>query len=312
MAKRGIKASASGTAASQPESKRRKTSARNNETTTPPASTESFDSDATNSLGQKWNFKIVSWNVNGIRAWLEKDGLSIVTKEDPDVLCLQETKCSQGKIPDAAKIPGYKSYFSSAEKEGYAGVATYCKVEPLSVTYGIGDEESDKEGRSITMEFENFYLVSTYVPNAGRGLVTLDKRMQWDPILLKHLKALDEKKPVIMCGDLNVAYQEIDLTNPKINRKNAGFTKEERDSFSTLLSAGFVDSFRHFYPDKTGAYTFWTYMMHCRAKNIGWRLDYFIVSERFKEQLCDSLIRSSVMGSDHCPITLLLHTTVTE
>uniref|UniRef100_A0A6A7FQ54 DNA-(apurinic or apyrimidinic site) endonuclease n=2 Tax=Hirondellea gigas TaxID=1518452 RepID=A0A6A7FQ54_9CRUS len=269
-------------------------------------SDNTFASDAVNPEGKKWNFKIVSWNVNGIRAWMQKDGLDLIKKEDPDIACIQETKCSEIKLPMGAKPKGYKSYFMSAKKEGYAGVAVYSKVEPESVKYGIGDEEHDDEGRSITLEYKHFYVVTAYVPNAGRKLVTLDKRMDWDPKFLKHLHDLDALKPVIMCGDLNVAHLEIDLANPKGNHKNAGFTKEERSGFSNLLSAGFIDSYRHLYPDKTKAYTFWTYMMNARAKNVGWRLDYFVLSEKLKSSLCDNIIRSSVMGSDHCPITLLM------
>ncbi|XP_018026509.1 exodeoxyribonuclease isoform X2 [Hyalella azteca] len=309
--KRGNDAAKSGNSSSEkgePASKKLKSNSVQEKTSSTEAS-ETFHSEAVTNSGEKWNFKIVSWNINGLRAWLQNDGHSIIAKEDPDVICLQETKCSKDKIPEAAlNVPGYKSYFMSAEKEGYAGVAVYSKVAPLSIAYGVSDGEHDKEGRAITLKFEDFYLVTAYVPNSGRGLVTLDKRLNWDAIFLKYLQELDKEKPVIMCGDLNVSHHEIDLANPKTNRKNAGFTQEERDGFTKLLEAGFVDSFRHFYPKKENAYTFWTYMRNARAKNVGWRLDYFVVSERFKESLCDSLIRSWVMGSDHCPITLLIHT----
>ncbi|XP_037783431.1 DNA-(apurinic or apyrimidinic site) endonuclease-like [Penaeus monodon] len=272
------------------------------------AKKEDFESDAKSKDGEPWNLKIVSWNVDGVRAWLKKDGMSVLELEDPDILCLQETKCSEKKLPDELKnVKGYKSYFVEAKTEGYSGVALYSKVEPVSVKYGFDEKEHDDEGRCITAEYEKFYLVTSYVPNAGKGLMTLDKRMDWDPKFRKYLKELDEKKPVILCGDLNVSHKEIDLANPKGNKKNAGFTQEERDGFTELLNAGFVDSFRHLYPDKEKQYTFWTYMMNCRARNIGWRLDYFVISERLVPQLCDNLIRTSLYGSDHCPITLLMH-----
>ncbi|KAK3888007.1 hypothetical protein Pcinc_007919 [Petrolisthes cinctipes] len=269
---------------------------------------DDFSSDATTKDGKKWNLKVLSWNVDGLRAWLKKDGLSMFEKESPDIVCLQETKCSEVKLPPEAKtVEGYHSYFISAKTEGYSGVALYSKEKPIDVTYGFGDATHDDEGRVITAEFPNFYLVTTYVPNAGRKLVTLDKRMDWDPKFRKHLKDLDAKKPVIMCGDLNVAHSEIDLANPKSNKKNAGFTQEERDGFTKLLSTGFVDSFRQLYPKKEKQYTFWTYIGNCRAKNVGWRLDYFVLSKRLVPQLCDNLIRTSLYGSDHCPITLLMH-----
>ncbi|XP_071552934.1 DNA repair nuclease APEX1-like [Panulirus ornatus] len=268
---------------------------------------EDTASDAETGDGKKWSLKMLSWNVDGLRAWLKKDGLSVFESEDPDIVCLQETKCSESKLPKEAKdVKGYKSYFMSAKTDGYSGVALYSKTEPLSVTYGFDDTKHDEEGRCITAEYEKFYLVTTYVPNAGRKLVTLDKRMDWDPKFRKYLQDLDAKKPVIMCGDLNVAHSEIDLANPKGNKKNAGFTQEERDGFTELLAAGFVDSFRHLYPDKTAQYTFWTYIGNCRAKNVGWRLDYFVLSKRLIPQLCDNVICSSFLGSDHCPIKLLM------
>ncbi|XP_045607871.2 DNA repair nuclease APEX1 [Procambarus clarkii] len=269
---------------------------------------EDFSSDAKTEEGEKWNLKVVSWNVDGIRAWLKKDGMSVFELEKPDIVCLQETKCAEAKLPDEVKnIKGYKSYFMSSKTEGYSGVALFSKIEPLKVTYGFSDKTHDDEGRCITAEYDKFYLVTTYVPNAGRKLVTLDKRLDWNTKFHKYLQDLDAKKPVIMCGDLNVSHKEIDLANPKGNKKNAGFTKEEREGFTDLLEMGFVDSFRHLYPDVTSKYTFWTYMFNCRAKNVGWRLDYFVLSKRLVPQLCDSLIRDSLYGSDHCPVTLLMH-----
>ncbi|KAK7866023.1 hypothetical protein R5R35_008538 [Gryllus longicercus] len=257
--------------------------------------------------GKTWNFKISSWNVGGLKAWLKKDGLQFLKYENPDIFCLQETRCSESKLPPETKVDGYHAYWLMGDKEGYAGVGLYTKVKPLEVKYGLGIKEHDSEGRLITAEYDKFYLVVAYVPNAGRGLVTLPKRMKWDPELRKYLKQLGAKKPIILCGDMNVSHQSIDLANPKTNTRNAGFTQEERDGMTTLLKEGFVDTFRHLYPEKTGAYTFWTYMGNARSRNVGWRLDYFIVSERLKPQVCDSVIRSQVYGSDHCPITLLLH-----
>jgi len=271
----------------------------------PRPSEETPAAEATTAKGAH-KLKIVSWNINGIRAWMKKDGLAVFSAQQPDIVCLQETKCTEDKMPEETKVPGYTSYFMSAKKEGYSGVALYSKEEPLEVTYGIDDQTHDDEGRCITAEYDDFFLVTAYVPNAGRGLVTMDKRMDWDPKFLAHLKALDAKKPVVMCGDLNVAHQEIDLANPKSNRKNAGFTPEERAGFDTLLGAGFIDSYRTLYPDTTGAYSFWTYMANARARNIGWRIDYFVLSTRFKDRLLDSFMLSDVMGSDHCPLVLTL------
>ncbi|KAL5009504.1 hypothetical protein ScPMuIL_011809 [Solemya velum] len=266
-----------------------------------------MSSTATSTDGRKWNIKVVSWNINGIRAWLEKDGLAYIEREDPDIMCVQETKCALDQIPDKCKIDGYHAYWSSAEQPGYAGTGLYSKVEPIDISYGLGIEKHDTEGRLITAEFKNFFVVTSYVPNAGRGLPRLDYRTkEWDVDLSAHLKKLDSKKPVIFCGDLNVAHQEIDLAKPKGNNKTAGFTKEERQGFTNLLSGGFIDSFRHLYAEREGAYTFWTYMMNSRAKDIGWRLDYFVLSERLTKDLCDSIIRKDVMGSDHCPIVLLM------
>jgi len=256
--------------------------------------------------------KLSSWNVDGLRACASKGGADFLTHESPDVLCLQETKVSEKKLPsEFSDLGDYPHrYWLAAEKEGYSGVGLLSKTEPLNVEYGFQDKEAgaehNSEGRVITAEFPTYYLVTAYVPNAGKKLVTLDKRMDWDPLFRNHVSKLDKLKPVIICGDLNVAHKEIDLKNPKTNKKNAGFTQEERDGFSELLSAGFVDSFRHFKPDEKDAYTFWTYMMGCRAKNVGWRLDYFLVSERLVPNLKESLIREKVFGSDHCPITLVL------
>jgi AP endonuclease-1 len=264
---------------------------------------------ATTGSGKTWNMKFSSWNVNGIRAWVEKNGHSFITAEDPDIFCLQETKCSSDSLPGSIKkFPGYKKYWLSGDKDGYSGTALFSKQEPVKVTYGIEVEKHDKEGRVITAEYDKFYFVAAYVPNAGRGLPRLDYRTQeWDVDFRNYLMKLDKVKPVILCGDLNVAHREIDLANPKTNTRTAGFTKEEREQFSELLKCGFIDSFRHLYPDVTGAYTYWTYMSNARAKNVGWRLDYFVISERLKDALCDCVIRKDVHGSDHCPITLLLH-----
>ncbi|XP_037317552.2 DNA-(apurinic or apyrimidinic site) endonuclease isoform X2 [Pungitius pungitius] len=257
--------------------------------------------------GRNANVKITSWNVDGLRAWVKKNGLDWVREESPDVLCLQETKCAEKSLPaDITSMPEYphKYWAASDEKEGYSGVAMLCKTEPLKVTYGIGKEEHDKEGRVITAEFPNYYLVTAYVPNSGRGLVRLDYRKTWDVDFRAYLSELDMQKPLVLCGDLNVAHQEIDLKNPKGNKKNAGFTPEEREGLSQLLESGFTDSFRELYPEQANAYTFWTYMMNSRGKNVGWRLDYFLLSSSLLPGLCDSKIRNKALGSDHCPITL--------
>ncbi|XP_077169173.1 DNA repair nuclease/redox regulator APEX1 [Paroedura picta] len=259
--------------------------------------------------GKKYTLKVTSWNVDGIRAWIKKKGLEWVREEDPDVLCLQETKCAEKQLPaDIREMPEYphKYWACSDDKEGYSGVALLSKTKPIDVTYGIGEEEHDKEGRVISAEFPSHFLVTAYVPNAGRGLVRLEYRQRWDKAFRAYLQGLAARKPLILCGDLNVAHQEIDLKNPKGNKKNAGFTPEERAGFGELLEAGFTDSFRHLYPETPYAYTFWTYMMNARAKNVGWRLDYFLVSGGLLEGLCDSKIRSKALGSDHCPITLYL------
>lgn len=246
--------------------------------------------------------KLVSWNVNGLRACLGKGFLDAFSSLDADIFSIQETKMQ----PDQAELdlPGYKQYWNSAEKKGYSGTAVFTRLEPLNVTYGIGSEEHDREGRAITLEFEDFYLVNCYVPNAQRELTRLDWRMEWEDALREYLLGLDRKKPVIYCGDLNVAHQEIDLKNAKSNRGNAGFTDEERSKLTELLEAGFVDSFRHLYPDKTGAYSWWSYMFHAREKNAGWRIDYFLVSRSIADKINDSVIHPEIMGSDHCPVEL--------
>lgn len=257
-------------------------------------------------LSQIGKLRIVSFNVAGIRAWAKKGGFQFLNKDSPDIACLQETKCTKQKLPLESNLVGYHAYWLSGKKEGYCGIGLYSKVKPINVTYGIGDKSQDDEARMITAEYEKFFLINTYVPNSGTKLVTLPKRMDWDKLLREYMCKLDKEKPVILCGDLNVAHSEIDLKNPKSNVRNAGFTKEERDNFSALLQSGngFCDTFRHFYPDKTDAYTFWTYMANARSKNVGWRLDYFVVSKRMLPCIEDSTIMKDVMGSDHCPICL--------
>ena len=245
--------------------------------------------------------KLISWNVNGIRACLKKGFLDFFKEANADIFCLQETKCQQGQVE--LEIEGYTSYWNSAEKKGYSGTAVFTKKKPLNVTYGIGKEEHDKEGRVITLEFENFYLVTNYTPNAKRELERLDYRMIWEDEIRKYLLNLNKTKPVIMCGDLNVAHEEIDLKNPKTNRGNAGFTDEEREKMTELLNAGFTDSFRYLYPEKQ-EYSWWSYMGHAREKNIGWRIDYFITSKDIEKNIKEAKIYSEVLGSDHCPIGL--------
>ena len=249
--------------------------------------------------------KLISWNVNGLRACMGKGFLDFFHAVDADVVCLQETKLQPDQIQ--LDLPGYQQYWNSALKKGYSGTAVFTRVPPLSVNYGIGSSAHDDEGRAITVEFEDFYLVTCYTPNAQRGLARLDFRMEWEDELRTYLKGLEEKKPVILCGDLNVAHNEIDLKNPGPNRGNAGFSDEERAKMTELLNAGFVDTFRYFYPDVTGAYTWWSYMYHARENNAGWRIDYFIVSEALKSRLADSKIHADVMGSDHCPVELELN-----
>lgn len=246
--------------------------------------------------------KLISWNVNGLRACVGKNFMEDFKKLDADIFCLQETKLQEGQIE--LDLPGYHQYWNYAEKKGYSGTAIFTKEEPLSVAYGIGIEEHDHEGRVITLEFEDYYLVTVYTPNSQDGLRRLDYRMQWEDDFLAYIKSLDEKKSVIYCGDLNVAHQEIDLKNPKTNRKNAGFTDEERAKMTTVLSSGFVDTFRYFYPDAEDIYSWWSYRFRAREKNAGWRIDYFIVSERLKDRLENASIHTEIFGSDHCPVEL--------
>lgn len=246
--------------------------------------------------------KLISWNVNGIRACVQKGFLDFFKEIDADIFCIQESKMQEGQLD--LELEGYYQYWNYAEKKGYSGTAIFTKQEPISVQYGIGIEEHDHEGRVITLEFEDFYMVTVYTPNSQDELKRLDYRMQWETDFLAYLKKLEEKKGVIFCGDLNVAHQEIDLKNPKTNRKNAGFTDEERAKFGEVLKAGFIDTFRYFYPDAEGIYSWWSYRFSARAKNAGWRIDYFCVSECLKDRLKDAKILTDVMGSDHCPIQL--------
>ncbi len=246
--------------------------------------------------------KFVSWNVNGIRACLQKGFEQFFKTVDADIFCIQETKCQPDQVD--LNFDGYKSYWNSAEKKGYSGTAIFTKIEPINVTYGIGIEEHDKEGRVITLEFEKFFMVDIYTPNSKRGLERLEYRQIWEDEIRKYLLKLNNVKPVIMCGDLNVAHKEIDLKNPKNNRGNAGFTDEERNKMTELLNAGFTDSFRFLYPDKENAYSWWSYMGRAREKNIGWRIDYFIVSKSIEDKIKEASIYSEIMGSDHCPVEL--------
>lgn len=246
--------------------------------------------------------KFISWNVNGIRACVQKGFLDFFQEADADIFCIQETKMQEGQLD--LELPGYHQYWNYAVRKGYSGTAIFTKREPISVQYGIGIEEHDQEGRVITLEFEDFYFVTVYTPNSQSELARLDYRMQWETDFLAYLKRLEEKKPVVFCGDLNVAAEEIDLKNPKTSRKNAGFTDEERDKFRTLKAAGFIDTFRYFYPDQEGIYSWWSYRFSARKKNAGWRIDYFVVSEALKDRLEDAKILTEVMGSDHCPVEL--------
>ena len=248
--------------------------------------------------------KLISWNVNGLRACVDKGFLSFFKEVDADIFCIQESKLSEGQI--SLDLPGYHQYWNYAEKKGYSGTALFSKEEPLAVTMGIGMEEHDKEGRVITAEYPAFYMVTVYTPNAQRELTRLAYRLTWEEAFLAYLKKLEEKKPVIFCGDLNVAHKEIDLKNPKSNRKNAGFTDEERGCFTRLLESGFTDTFRYFYPELTGAYSWWSYMFKAREKNAGWRIDYFVVSDCLKDRLQSAAIHSEVLGSDHCPVELVI------
>ena len=249
--------------------------------------------------------KLISWNVNGLRAVLKKGFEDFFYDIDADIFCIQETKMQEGQI-EAFELKGYKQYWNSAIKKGYSGTAIFTKIEPISVTYGIGIKEHDEEGRVITLEFDRFYLVNMYVPNSKRELERLDYRMLWEDEIRKYLTKLNNKKPVIMCGDLNVAHEEIDLKNPKTNRRNAGFTDEEREKMTKLLQAGFTDTFRYIYPEKI-AYSWWSYMGNARAKDVGWRIDYFIVSNNIKEKIEDAYIYKEIYGSDHCPVGIKIN-----
>ena len=248
--------------------------------------------------------KFISWNVNGLRACEGKGFRDIFNELDADFFCLQETKLQEGQID--LQFPGYESYWDYAEKKGYSGTAIFTRHTPLNVTYGIGIDEHDHEGRVITLEMDDFFLVTVYVPNSQDELRRLDYRMRWEDDFRGYLQSLDARKPVIVCGDLNVAHKEIDLKNPKTNRRNAGFTDEERDKFGTLLEAGFTDTFRHFYPDLAEAYSWWSYRFRAREKNAGWRIDYFVTSKRLDSRLVSASIHNEVFGSDHCPVELVI------
>ena len=248
--------------------------------------------------------KLISWNVNGLRACMGKGFLDFLKASDADIVCLQETKMQREQADFI--IDGYEEYWNSAEKKGYSGTAVFTKKPPLSVSYGIGIPEHDTEGRVITAEFPDFFLVNVYTPNSQQELARLPYRMQWEDAFRDYLKTLDQKKPLIVCGDMNVAHEEIDLKNPKTNRKNAGFTDEERQKMTELLSSGFIDTFRLLYPDTEGVYSWWSYRFHAREKNAGWRIDHFLVSDRLKDRVSDSRIDTDVFGSDHCPIELIL------
>ena len=248
--------------------------------------------------------RFVSWNVNGLRACMQKGFMDFFRQIDADFFCLQETKLQEGQIE--LELPGYRQYWCYAEKKGYSGTAIFTRHEPLSVSYGIGVEELDNEGRVITLEYPDFYLVTCYTPNAQRELARIDHRMKWEEAFRGYLIGLDAKKPVVLCGDLNVAHKEIDLKNPASNHGSAGFSDEERGAFTKLLEAGFTDSFRHLYPEKREAYTWWSYMFKSRERNTGWRIDYFVVSDRLKTSIEDAVIHADVMGSDHCPVELRL------
>lgn len=246
--------------------------------------------------------KLITWNVNGLRAVINKGFADFFIRNNADIFCIQETKMQEGQLD--IQFDGYQKYFNSALKKGYSGTAIFTKKKPEQITYGIGIEEHDTEGRVITLEYKTFYMVNVYTPNSQRELTRLEYRMEWEDAFRNYLKNLDKNKPVIMCGDLNVAHEEIDLKNPKQNRKSAGFTDEEREKMTQLLQNGFIDTYRYLYPEETDCYTWWSYMMKAREKNIGWRIDYFIVSERLKDKIQDVKIHSQVMGSDHCPVEL--------
>ena len=246
--------------------------------------------------------KFISWNVNGIRACLKKGFEEYFQEANADIFCIQETKCQEGQVE--LTLPGYHQYWNTAVRKGYSGTAIFAKREPLSVSYGIGIEEHDQEGRVITLEYEDFYFVTVYTPNSQNELARLSYRMDWERDFLEYLTKLEERKPVVWCGDLNVAHQEIDLKNPKTNRKNAGFTDEERACFTKVLESGFIDTFRYFYPDQEGIYSWWSYRFRAREKNAGWRIDYFLVSSSLREKMVDAKIHTQVLGSDHCPVEL--------
>ncbi|MBO6179878.1 MAG: exodeoxyribonuclease III [Selenomonadaceae bacterium] len=248
--------------------------------------------------------KFISWNVNGLRACLKKGFMTSFKKLDADIFALQEIKMERDQA--ILELNGYEEYWYSAEKKGYSGTAVFTRIKPIGVSYGLGIEKHDHEGRVITLEFDDYFFVTVYTPNSRRGLERLEYRMEWEDDFRKFLTELDEKKPVVVCGDLNVAHKEIDLKNPKTNHRNAGFTDEERNKFSELLNAGFTDSFRYFYPDKTGAYSWWSYLRKARESNTGWRIDYFLASDRFMEKVKDATIESDIQGSDHCPVGLIL------
>lgn len=246
--------------------------------------------------------KLISWNVNGIRACINKGFKEFFQKANSDIFCIQETKCQKDQIE--LEFEGYKSYWNSAEKKGYSGTAIFTKKEPIDVKYGIEIEKHDKEGRVITLEFDNYYMVTVYTPNSQNGLARLEYRMKWEDDFRNYLLNLKKNKPVIVTGDMNVAHKEIDLKNPKTNRKNAGFTDEERQKMTELLEVGFIDTFRYFYPDTEGIYSWWSYRFKAREKNAGWRIDYFLVSDDLKDKLIDAHIHTEIMGSDHCPVEL--------
>ena len=248
--------------------------------------------------------KMISWNVNGLRAAVTKGFLDIFKEIDADIFCLQETKLQEGQID--LDLPGYYDYWNYAQKKGYSGVALFTKEKPINVAYGLGIEEHDKEGRVITAEFEDYYVLTCYTPNSQNELARLDYRMTWEDAFLDYIKGLSAKKPLIYCGDLNVAFAEIDLKNPKTNRKNAGFTDEEREKMGIVLNSGFVDTFRYLYPELTDKYSWWSYRAGARARNIGWRIDYFIVSENIKDKILEAKIHDDIMGSDHCPVEVVL------
>ncbi len=249
--------------------------------------------------------KFISWNVNGLRACVNKGFIDFFNETNADFFCLQETKMQEGQLE--LELDGYFQYWNSAEKKGYSGTAIFTKIKPINVKYDMGIEMHDKEGRVICLEYDDFYLVNVYTPNSKRELARLDYRLKWENDFREYLIKLDSTKPVILCGDLNVAHKEIDLKNPKTNTKNAGFTVEEREQMTLLLDSGFIDSYRYLYPEKEGAYTWWSYMFKAREKNAGWRIDYFVISNKIKDKLVDSIIHDQIMGSDHCPVEIILN-----